>query len=104
MTFPYSRTLHPCLILLLGSSGLDARAAAADYRINFGSHRSGPTYGFSISHFDTETSKFSALEFLQPAVAPAYFVLTPDGNALQLLSYKSTALSRITLPPFTQGL
>jgi len=61
-------------------SATSARARAADYFVFFGSHRSGPGVGFSISHFDSDTGKLSAPKFALQTPGPAYFVIHPDGR------------------------
>ena len=66
------------LALLLGPAALPA----ADTFVYFGSHRTGPNIGFSLSHFDTDTGVLSKPEFLLEARAPAFFTLAPDGRHL----------------------
>jgi 6-phosphogluconolactonase len=56
------------------------RASAADFFVFFGSHRSGPGIGFSISHFDSDTGKLSPPKFALQTPAPAFFVIHPDGR------------------------
>jgi 6-phosphogluconolactonase len=55
---------------------------AADTFVYFGSHGKGPTSGFSLAHFDTDTGKLTTPVFLQEAVAPAYFIIGPDKKHL----------------------
>ena len=63
-------------------SVLASPAWAADTFVYFGSHGKGPTCGFSLAHFDTDTGKLTAPVFLQEAVAPAYFIISPDKKRL----------------------
>src|ERR1017187_10020123 len=57
-------------------------AWAAHTFVYFGSHGKGPTCGFSLAHFDTDTGKLTAPVFLREAVAPAYFIISPDKKRL----------------------
>jgi 6-phosphogluconolactonase len=57
-------------------------ADAMDTFVYFGSHRSGPNIGFSLSHFDTDTGALTQPEFLIEAREPAFFVVHPDGQHL----------------------
>ena len=82
MKFPTRRFLQPGLSILLAGSVLTAHATAADDWVYFGSHGSGARYGFFVAHFETETGKLTVPKFILPAVAPAYFVITPDGKRL----------------------
>lgn len=56
--------------------------SAADTFIYFGSHSTGPNAGFSLAHFDTDTGALSKPEFLLEARAPAFFLITADGQHL----------------------
>ena len=57
-------------------------AMAEDMFVYFGSHGAGPHIGFSVAHFDTDTGILTKPAFLEEAVAPAYFVIRPDGRRL----------------------
>ena len=71
------------LILLLAFlAGCFSSAWAADTFVFFGSHGKGPNVGFSLAHFDTDTGKLTVPVFLQEAVAPAYFIISPDKKHL----------------------
>jgi len=67
---------------LLLALALAAPVLGADTFVYFGSHSEGPRIGFSLSHFDTETGRLTSPVFLEPAVAPAYFIIHPDGKHL----------------------
>lgn len=71
----YGRALLLALVLA-------APALCEDTFVYFGSHREGPKIGFSVAHFDTDTGKLTTPVFLEPAVAPAYFIIHPDGKHL----------------------
>ena len=65
----------------------------------------GPQYGFSLAHFDTQTGKLSTPVFIQKAVAPAYFVLRPDGKRLYTCnSAPGSGLSAYAIDPSTARL
>lgn len=68
--------------LILLAAVLAGPALAADLFVYFGSHGKGPNIGFSLAHFDTETGRLTTPVFLQEAVAPAYFIIRPDGKRL----------------------
>jgi 6-phosphogluconolactonase len=68
--------------LLLLATALTVRLAAADTLVWFGSHRAGPGIGFSVAHFDSATGALSKPAFVTTAVAPAFFVIHPDGRHL----------------------
>jgi 6-phosphogluconolactonase len=72
------------LTLLLGlTAGLAPwPARAADMLVYFGTHLSGPGKGFSIAHFDPDTGALTVPKFDLDAVAPAFFVIHPDGRHL----------------------
>ncbi len=57
-------------------------ARAVDTFVYFGSHGERANIGFSLAHFDTDTGKLTTPVFLQGAVAPAYFIISPDGRRL----------------------
>jgi 6-phosphogluconolactonase len=74
---------HGLRILLTAILAVLARpVSAADMFVYFGSHGKGPNYGFSLAHFDTETGKLTTPVFLLEAVAPAYFIISPDQKHL----------------------
>ena len=80
-------------------------APAADVFVYFGSHRAGPNVGFSLAHFDTETGRLTAPVFLQQAVAPAYFVIHPDGRHLYTCnSNPGKSVSAYSIDPATARL
>lgn len=66
--------------LLLGLVPL--AAAAADDLVFFGTHIAGAGKGFSLAHFDPDTGALTVPQFDAEAVAPAYFVIHPDGRHL----------------------
>lgn len=55
---------------------------AGDTYVYFGSHRAGNGIGFSLAHFDTDSGVLTKPEFLLQSVAPAFFVIHPDGKHL----------------------
>jgi 6-phosphogluconolactonase len=57
-------------------------ASAADMLVFFGTHRSGPGVGFSISRFDSETGTLTSPAFIQQSDAPSFFAIHPDGKHL----------------------
>lgn len=67
---------------ILLAAVLAVPALARDMFVFIGSHGKGPNIGFSLAHFDTVTGRVTTPTFLQEAVAPAYFVITPDGKRL----------------------
>jgi 6-phosphogluconolactonase len=75
------RILQSALVILM-TSGLCKAADAADALVFFGTHNTGPTRGFYLSHFNTETGALTAPTMDLHADAPAYFVLAPDGHHL----------------------
>ncbi|HZL08367.1 MAG TPA: lactonase family protein [Prolixibacteraceae bacterium] len=84
---------------------LNNPATAADYYVYFGSHGKGPQYGFSLAHFDTETGQLTRPVFIQEAVAPAYFVLRPDGERLYTCnSAPGSGVSAYAIDPSTARL
>jgi 6-phosphogluconolactonase len=68
------------LALLLGLAPLGV--AAADDFVFFGTHLAGAGKGFSLAHFDSDTGALTVPQFDAEAVAPAYFVIHPDGRHL----------------------
>jgi 6-phosphogluconolactonase len=84
---------------------LSGPAMATDMFVYFGAHGKGPNIGFSLAHFDTETGKLTTPAFLQEAVAPAYFILRPDGKRLYTCnSYPGSAVSAYAIDPVTAKL
>ena len=84
---------------------------AANMLVFFGTHRSGPSLGFSLAHFNPITGALSQPEFLQEAEAPAFFVIHPDGKHLytcnSMDSYQGKpggAVSAYTIEPKTGNL
>ena len=84
---------------------LGFQTSAADFYVYFGSHGKGPQYGFSLARFDSQTGKLSTPVFIQEAVAPAYFVLRPDGKRLYTCnSAPESGLSAYAIDPSTARL
>ncbi len=80
-------------------------ALAADTFVYFGSHGKGPNIGFSLAHFDTDTGKLTTPVFLEEAVAPAYFIIRPDGNRLYTCnSSPGSSVSAYAIDPATAKL
>jgi 6-phosphogluconolactonase len=78
------------------------RTIAADTFVYFGSHRSGPGIGFSMSHFDTDTGALTKPEFLLDAIEPAFFVIHPDGRHLYTANSGNTGgASAYAIDPHT---
>jgi 6-phosphogluconolactonase len=73
---PFGRRLALLLALLPLAAG------AADDFVFFGTHLAGPGKGFSLAHFDSDTGALTVPRFDAEAVAPAYFVISPDGRHL----------------------
>jgi 6-phosphogluconolactonase len=78
------RPIHHSLSILLTAilAFLARPLCAADMFVYFGSHGKGPNYGFSLAHFDTETGNLTTPVLLLEAVAPAYFIISPDQKRL----------------------
>jgi hypothetical protein len=55
-------------------------AGAADIFVYFGSHRSGPVIGFSLSHFDTDTGVLTKPQFLIESPASTFLVIPANGR------------------------
>ena len=93
-------------ILLAAVSCRSRRPAlAADTFVYFGSHGKGPNIGFSLAHFDTDTGKLTTPVFLEEAVAPAYFIIRPDGNRLYTCnSSPGSSVSAYAIDPATAKL
>jgi 6-phosphogluconolactonase len=79
---------------------LSAPAMAEDMFVYFGSHGAGPHIGFSVAHFDTDTGKLTKPVFLEGAVAPAYFIIRPDGRRLYTCnSFPGSSVSAYAIDP-----
>jgi 6-phosphogluconolactonase len=76
------KSLHPVFAFALGLAATAPAGSAADTFVYFGSHRTGPGIGLSVSHFDTDTGVLTKPEFLVESQAPAFFVIAPDGRHL----------------------
>jgi 6-phosphogluconolactonase len=88
----FSILLAAVLVVLAGP------ARAVDTFVYFGSHGKGTNYGFSLAHFDT--GKLTTPVFLQEAVAPAYFIISPDGKHLYTCnSDPGSSLSAYAIDP-----
>jgi 6-phosphogluconolactonase len=84
---------------------LSASAMAADMFVYFGSHGAQPHNGFSLAHFDTATGKLTTPIFLLEAVAPAYFIISPDGKRLYTCnSDPGSSVSAYAIDPATAKL
>ncbi|AXC12093.1 6-phosphogluconolactonase [Acidisarcina polymorpha] len=94
------RVLSSLLVIILS-----APVMAEDMFVYFGSHGSGPHIGFSLAHFDTETGKLTEPVFLEEAVAPAYFIIRPDGRRLYTCnSFPGSSVSAYAIDPATAKL
>jgi 6-phosphogluconolactonase len=90
---------------LAASLAAAAPCPAADAFVFFGTHRAGPSLGFSVAHFDTETGALTRPRFDAEAVAPAYFVIGPDGRRLYTCNSGSPGgVSAYRIDPRTGGL
>ena len=84
---------------------LSIPAMAEEMFVYFGSHGSGPHNGFSLARFDTETGKLTEPVFLEEAVAPAYFIIRPDGRRLYTCnSDPGSSVSAYAIDPTTAKL
>jgi 6-phosphogluconolactonase len=84
---------------------LSAPAVAENMFVYFGSHGEGPHIGFSLAHFDTDTGKLTEPVFLEEAVAPAYFIIRPDGRRLYTCnSSPGSSVSAYAIDPNTAKL
>jgi 6-phosphogluconolactonase len=84
---------------------LSAPALAEDMFVYFGSHGAAPHNGFSLAHFDTDTGKLTEPVFLEEAVAPAYFIIRPDGRRLYTCnSAPGSSVSAYAIDPNTAKL
>lgn len=70
------------LAFLLASAAAPSFARAADTLVFFGTHVSGPGKGFSIAHFNTDSGELTTPKFDVDAVAPAFFIIHPDGRRI----------------------
>jgi 6-phosphogluconolactonase len=94
-----------CISSVLVLIILSAPALAADMFVYFGSHGKGPQIGFSLAHFDTDTGKLTQPVFLEEAVAPAYFIIRPDGRRLYTCnSFPGSSVSAYAIDPITAKL
>ena len=93
-------------ILLTATAAVFATPAlASDMFVYFGSHSKGPNIGFSVARFDTDTGKLTTPVFLQEAVAPAYFMIHPDGRHLYTCnSDPGSSISAYSIDPATAKL
>lgn len=82
ISLSYSIVSSYSLFLIVLLSLLTNGVWATDTFVYFGSHGKGQNIGFSLAHFDTETGKLTTPEFLQEAVAPAYFVISSNKKYL----------------------
>ena len=103
------RTSRKLLTFVFGLTtvfiALAGPARAADTFVYFGSHWKGTNIGFSLAHFDTDTGKLTTPVFLQEAVAPAYFIISPDGKHLYTCnSEPGSDLSAYAIDPATAKL
>jgi len=84
---------------------LSIPAMAEEMFVYFGSHGSGPHNGFSLARFDTDTGKLTEPVFLEEAVAPAYFIIRPDGRRLYTCnSDPGSSVSAYAIDPTTAKL
>jgi 6-phosphogluconolactonase len=84
---------------------LSIPAMAEEMFVYFGSHGSGPHNGFSLARFDTDTGKLTEPVFLEEAVAPAYFIIGPDGKRLYTCnSDPGSSVSAYAIDPTTAKL
>jgi 6-phosphogluconolactonase len=84
---------------------LSTPAIAADMFVYFGSHGKGPHIGFSLARFDPDTGKLTEPVFLEEAVAPAYFIIRPDGRRLYTCnSFPGSSVSAYAIDPTTAKL
>ncbi len=96
---------RPSLLLAAFTALLASPALAADMFVYFGSHSKGPNIGFSVAHFDTDTGKLTTPVLLQEAVAPAYFMIHPDGKHLYTCnSDPGSSVSAYAIDPATAKL
>lgn len=92
-------------VLLLALLLTSLRTEAADLFVYFGSHRSGPNVGFSLSRFDTATGVLTKPEFLLEAKEPAFFTIHPSGRFLYTCNSGTPGgVSAYTLDPRTGAL
>jgi 6-phosphogluconolactonase len=97
-------TSVPALVLFVIAL-LVVPVSAADLFVYFGTHGSGDGIGFSLAHFDTDTGKLTTPVFLETAVAPAYFIISPDGRYLYTCnSAPGASVSAYAIDPVTGNL
>jgi 6-phosphogluconolactonase len=95
----------PAILLPVVLVTLASPIGAADTFVYFGSHGKGTGIGFSLAHFDTDTGRLTTPVFLQEAVAPAYFVISPDQKHLYTCnSAPGSSLSAYVIDPATAKL
>ncbi len=100
MQHAVARILSVLLVVVLSTP-----AKGADTFVYFGSHGSGSHIGFSLAHFDTETGMLTQPVFLEEAVAPAYFIIRPDGRRLYTCnSAPGSSVSAYAIDPTTAKL
>jgi 6-phosphogluconolactonase len=98
-------TTRPRILAALAAAALAARVSASDLFVYFGSHRSGPNIGFSLSHFDSDTGLLTPAKFLLEAREPAFFVIHPDGRHLYAcISGEPGGVAAYAIDPRTGGL
>ena len=98
------RAITRGLTILLAAI-LAVPAWAGDMFVYFGSHGKGANIGFSLAHFDTGTGKLTTPVFLEEAVAPAYFMIRPDGTRLYTCnSSPGSSVSAYAIDPSTAKL
>lgn len=96
------KRLQPVIALALGFTAAALDGRAADTLVYFGSHRTGPGVGLSVSHFDTDTGVLTKPEFLVESQAPAFFVIAPDGRHLYAANSNNPGgLSAFSIEPRT---
>ncbi len=102
----FGGSIKECSVLLAAALiALADPARAVDTFVYFGSHWKGTNIGFSLAHFDTDTGKLTTPMFLQEAVAPAYFIISPDGKHLYTCnSDPGSSLSAYAIDPATAKL
>lgn len=95
----YSLVLTVAMVLLADA------AWAANTFVYFGSHGKGKNIGFSLARFDTNTGKLTTPVFLQEAIAPAYFLISPDKKHLYTCnSAPDSSVSAYAIDPVTAKL
>lgn len=98
------RAINSGLTILLAAI-LAVPALAGDMFVYLGSHGNGANIGFSLAHFDTGTGRLTTPVFLEEAVAPAYFIIRPDGKRLYTCnSSPGSSLSAYAIDPVSAKL